>query len=70
MPKDARRFCRRRNIIWPAIAGIIALAAIAGLAAAASSDRPAADPTELAVAAPTSDARGAFIQPIDRLPFE
>ncbi|MGH6927771.1 MAG: di-heme oxidoredictase family protein, partial [Dongiaceae bacterium] len=59
----------RRNIIRPAIAGILALAAIAGLAAA-SPDRPETGPIELAVAAPISDARGAFIQPIDRLPFE
>ncbi len=67
LSKDARRSCSRRNIIWPALAGIIALAAIAGLAAAASPDRT--DVLALAVAR-SSDGRGAFLQPIDRLPFE
>jgi CxxC motif-containing protein (DUF1111 family) len=67
LSKDARWSCSRRNIIWPALAGIIAFAAIAGLAAAASPDRT--DVLALAVAS-SSEGRGAFLQPIDRLSFE
>jgi CxxC motif-containing protein (DUF1111 family) len=68
LSKDARWLCRRRNVIWTALAGIIALAAIAGLAAAASPDR--AEAVALVVTASSGDGRGAFIQPVDRLPFE
>jgi CxxC motif-containing protein (DUF1111 family) len=70
LSKDARRSCNRRNILWPAVAGIIALAAIAGLAAAASPDPAKTGAVALAVARSTGDSRGAFLQPVDRLPFE
>lgn len=60
---------RGRSVIWPALAGIIALAAIAGIAAAAGPDPPQAA-AQVAVATPAGDARNAFLQPIDRLPFE
>ena len=61
---------RGRNIIWPALTGILGLAAIAGIAAAASPAQPEAGTVEVAVAASIGVARGAFIQPIDRLPFD
>jgi CxxC motif-containing protein (DUF1111 family) len=67
LSKDARRLCNRRNIIWPALAGIVA---IAGFASAAEPDRPVVGTIALAIAKSTGNGRGAFIQPIDRLPFE
>jgi CxxC motif-containing protein (DUF1111 family) len=70
LSKDAPWSCNRRNIVWPAVAGIVALAAIAGLAAAASPDQAGTGTAALAVARSSGDGRGAFIQPVDGLPFE
>jgi CxxC motif-containing protein (DUF1111 family) len=57
------------DIIWPALAGIIGLAAVVGIASAGTPAGPDASAVEVAVAVPIATARDAFTQPIDGLPF-
>jgi CxxC motif-containing protein (DUF1111 family) len=66
----ARATLGGRSAVWPALAGIVALAAIAGFAAAAQGDEDRTSVVELAVAMPAAEGRNAFSQPLAGLPFE